>query len=345
MIEKSFYRKTLDFFTTMGKKVRPLLPLAVIGLAITMLIANIGYYFKRSKVKLSFLLFILCCFLLGNSFAFPNLYSEGFIDTEVTDETYAASLSKATFADDDGTNIDDGLISNGAVFSEGAEDLTDSEDLIYLDDILDNVDEESILSASGSEEEFSFSQDDWRIILINKQHPIPDDYEFTLGTLSGSMQCDERIISDLLLMMKEAKEDGVSLIVCSPYRNLDRQEMLFERKINNFIAKGYSYMDAYKLASQEVTVPGSSEHQVGLSIDFLTDGYTTLDEGFKDTAAGIWLKENGADYGFILRYPDDKEYITSIEFEPWHYRYVGREAAKIIMDEGICLEEFWEKYL
>ena len=106
---------------------------------------------------------------------------------------------------------------------------------------------------------------------------------------------------------------------------------------------GMSYMDAYNLASQAVTVPGSSEHQIGLAVDIVTDGYTTLDEGFGDTPAGKWLYENSADYGFILRYPKGKENITSIEYEPWHFRYVGVEAARVITDNGMCLEEFWNR--
>ena len=109
--------------------------------------------------------------------------------------------------------------------------------------------------------------------------------------------------------------------------------------------KGMSYMDAYMISSKAVTVPGASEHQIGLAIDIVSDDYVTLDEGFADTAAGRWLAEHSCEYGFILRYPEGKEYITSIEFEPWHFRYVGREAAMVITGEGITLEEFWEKYL
>ena len=99
-------------------------------------------------------------------------------------------------------------------------------------------------------------------------------------------------------------------------------------------------MDAYKQASQAVTVPGSSEHQIGLAVDIITDGYTSLDEGFGDTKAGKWLAENSADYGFILRYPAGKEEITSIEYEPWHFRYVGKDVAKEIMSKGITFEEY-----
>ena len=104
-------------------------------------------------------------------------------------------------------------------------------------------------------------------------------------------------------------------------------------------------MEAYILASQAVTVPGASEHQAGLAFDIISNDYVTLDEGFAETNAGQWLSENSCKYGFILRYPKGKEDITGIEFEPWHFRYVGREAAEIINKEGITLEEFWDKYL
>ena len=227
-------------------------------------------------------------------------------------------------------------------------DISDT-DTVSLEDILDNYDfDESVASNTEDASDLDnhvFEASDWRLILINKQHPIPDDYSFTLGKLSGYMQCDERIIDDLLLMLKDAAKEGVSLVICSPYRDLSKQESLFDRKINMYMSNGYSYMDAYKIASQAVTVPGASEHQVGLAIDIITKNYTVLDEGFENTDAGIWLKEHCQEYGFILRYPRDKEYITSIEYEPWHFRYVGREAASVIMDDNLCLEEFWEKYL
>ena len=106
--------------------------------------------------------------------------------------------------------------------------------------------------------------------------------------------------------------------------------------------RGMSYLEAYQLASQAVTVPGASEHQIGLALDIVTDSYLTLDEGFGDTPAGKWLAENSCHYGFILRYPKDKEYITGIEYEPWHFRYVGTEAATLMTEQGITLEEFWE---
>ncbi|MCR5402493.1 MAG: M15 family metallopeptidase [Butyrivibrio sp.] len=191
----------------------------------------------------------------------------------------------------------------------------------------------------------SFNRDDWKIILVNKQHPIPEGYDFKLGTITGGLKCDERVVSPLKKMISAAKDDGVELYVCSPYRNSERQTMLFDKKVNRYVKNGMSYMDAYRETSQAVTIPGSSEHQIGLAIDFITDNYTALDEGFAKTDAGRWLSENAWKYGFILRYPKAKESITSIEFEPWHYRYVGEEAAEVIAKNNICLEEFWNRYV
>ncbi len=188
------------------------------------------------------------------------------------------------------------------------------------------------------------SPDDWDILLVNNRHPIPEDYEFTLGTIMGNLQCDERIIPELLEMLQEAKQDGISLEICSPYRTDERQVALFERKIKRYMKKGMSYMDAYKVAAQTVTVPGTSEHQIGLALDIYTGSYRVLDEGFGETKEGIWLREHCSEYGFILRYPKGKEYITGIEYEPWHFRYVGKTAAKVIMEQEITLEEYVEMY-
>ncbi len=227
----------------------------------------------------------------------------------------------------------------------------ETEDVVAysLDDLLANHEEKPYQALNTDNEvtgeEYVFDSSDWRLVLINKQHPIPEDYDFTLGTFTAGMRCDERIIEDLLLMMKAAKDEGVNLEVCSPYRGDNRQEYLFNKKIKNYMGQGMSYMEAYKMASQIVTVPGASEHQVGLALDIWSDTYKSLDKGFEDTAAGKWLAEHSCEYGFILRYPEGKEYITSIEYEPWHFRYVGREAAMIMKMENICLEEFWDKYL
>lgn len=217
-------------------------------------------------------------------------------------------------------------------------------DKYNLDQILDSNKKETNSSIKNTPQlvNGSFSKEDWRLILVNKQHPIPEDYRFNLGNIKGNMRCDERIINDLLDMMEAAKKDGVNLVICSPYRDMERQEMLFARKIKRYMKEGMSYMEAYKISSQTVTVPGASEHQIGLALDIVSDGYSALDEGFGETEAGKWLAKHSSEYGFILRYPEGKEYITGISYEPWHFRYVGLDAAPVITQAGITLEEFWE---
>lgn len=207
-------------------------------------------------------------------------------------------------------------------------------------------DKETVQPIETSEVDYSeFRVDDWRLILVNKQHPIPDDYELKLGSIStsrGRMKCDQRIISDLNKMLEDAKEDGINLVICSPYRPSSRQDYLFDKKVKSYIKQGNSYMDAYYLTAQAVTIPGASEHEIGLALDIISDKYSGLNEGFGASEAGIWLEKHCTEYGFIIRYPLGKESITGIEFEPWHFRYVGKKAANVMKEQNLCLEEFTE---
>ena len=196
------------------------------------------------------------------------------------------------------------------------------EDKMSAEDILS---ENSIILEEREDTSNELAVDDWRLLLINKQHAVPENYTFTLGVIKGTMKCDERIIPDLLTMLQAAKQDGVNLVICSPYRDMNRQTMLFDRKIKAYMKQGYSYLEAYSLSAQTVTVPGASEHQVGLALDIISDQYAALNAGFGETKAGVWLKENCFKFGFILRYPEGKEYITGIEYEPWHFRYRSEE--------------------
>ncbi len=230
------------------------------------------------------------------------------------------------------------------LLTETAENEHSGKDAQYsADEILGNSHSQELLNRNNKvTDRDGFSKDDWNLILVNKQHPVPEDYTFEMGTITAAMKCDARILPELFAMLQAAKEDGVNLRVCSPYRDISLQNVLFERKIKLYMGQGDSYLEAYKKASQIVTVPGASEHQIGLALDIISDSYTDLDEGFGKTAAGKWLRENSKEYGFILRYPEGKEHITGIGYEPWHFRYVGKEAAVIIMNQGLTLEEFVE---
>ena len=175
--------------------------------------------------------------------------------------------------------------------------------------------------------------DDWRLILVNKQHPIPEDYTFLVGRIHNGLAVDERITGALDDMLSAAKEDGVLLLVISPYRSREKQQRLFDQKVSKSMRQGSSYLDAFRETAQAVTIPGSSEHEIGLAVDLTTKKHITLDAAYADSEGGIWLKKHCAEYGFILRYPEGKEDITGIEFEPWHFRYVGQE-------HDLTLEEY-----
>ena len=362
-MKRSLYERTKAYFLNMGRSSRLLKGPAVIGLAVCMLLHHLTEYFRKGTKRFACAIFILACFMVGNSFAYPVFQRDSGFVTEDTmgQEVVVMGDSDITLAEEKDIEFDNIEILDDEDVLEGYSDAElhgmDEADKYSLEEIL-HENEEYDLETLSEEEEIKvpvvqeeahvFSPDDWRLVLINKQHPIPDGYTVTLGTIKtikGNMKCDERIIEELLAMMKAASDDSVTLAVCSPYRDLNRQEVLFNRKIKAYMDKGMSYMEAYKISSQAVTVPGASEHQLGLAIDIVSDTYTVLDEGFGETDAGKWLAEHSWEYGFILRYPKGKEYITSIEFEPWHFRYVGKEAAEVITKEGITLEEFWDKYL
>lgn len=182
--------------------------------------------------------------------------------------------------------------------------------------------------------------DDWNLILVNRTHPLPDDFEVELKSIGGGHKIDARAYDDYQAMVQAARKDGVYVYVTSSYRTMDKQISLHEAKIEEGVMMGYSYAKAKERAAEVVAVPGTSEHQAGLALDFVSAEYRRLDEKQEDTKGFQWLKENCYDYGFILRYPNGKTEETGIIYEPWHFRYVGKKAAEEIKVSGQTLEEY-----
>ena len=176
----------------------------------------------------------------------------------------------------------------------------------------------------------------WELILVNPTHRIPDDCTPELTTLSNGNQVDSRIYPSLQKMFDDARSQGIYPNVGSGYRSKELQQQLYNAEIVTYQNKGLDYENAVATAKKWVAFPGTSEHQTGLAVDI----YAAQDSGQDDETVHNWLAENAYKYGFILRYPEDKTNITNINFEPWHYRYVGTEAAKGIHNKGICLEEY-----
>ena len=202
------------------------------------------------------------------------------------------------------------------------------------------IENEETETESGEFREQEELPDDWNLILVNQTHLVPEDYQVELKEIGNGHQIDARAYDDYRAMIKAAKEDGVYIYVTSSYRDMEKQTELHENKIEAYVKEGYSYVEAKKLAAQVVAVPGTSEHQLGLALDFVSSEYRKLDEKQEQTKGFQWLKEHCDEYGFILRYPNGKTDITGIIYEPWHFRYVGKEAAKEIMEQGITLEEY-----
>lgn len=140
--------------------------------------------------------------------------------------------------------------------------------------------------------------------------------------------------------MDECRAAGLNPLICSSYRTMDKQKELYKNKVDEYLAQGYSQESAEAAAGELVAVPGTSGHQLGLALDIVDVANQVLDERQENTEVQKWLMKNSWKYGFILRYPTDKSDITGISYEPWHYRYVGKEAAKEIYEAGICLEEY-----
>ncbi len=175
----------------------------------------------------------------------------------------------------------------------------------------------------------------WQLILVNKWHPMPEDYQVELTELSNGQSVDSRMYPSLQKMFDDARSQGIYPTVASGYRTAKRQQSLLDEKIAEYEAEGCTGAEARRKAKKWVAVPGTSEHQLGLGVDINADGVHSKGKEVYD-----WLDRNGYQYGFIRRYPKDKTGITGIINEPWHYRFVGVKAAKEIYRRGVCLEEY-----
>lgn len=182
----------------------------------------------------------------------------------------------------------------------------------------------------------TIDEENWHLTLVNSGYRIPDSYSPDLVYVCGSGErLDRKVAEHYEKMYNAALEDGVTLTPCSGYRSYETQERNYNRKIEFYQGQGYSYDEAKVKAATIIMPPGSSEHNLGYAMDIVC-----VDEWFEDTDEFRWLQENAADYGFIMRYPEDKQDITKVIYEPWHWRYVGVETAKELKESGLVLEEY-----
>lgn len=175
----------------------------------------------------------------------------------------------------------------------------------------------------------------WYMKLANPwTTPLPKDYAPSLSTVQG-YSVHSKIVKPLNAMISAAADDGINLYIVSGYRSYQRQETNFNNRVQQYINQGMTKAEAEKKTATIIAVPGTSEHHLGLALDF-----NSLDQNFANTKEGKWLAKNAYKYGFILRYEKDTTDITGIIYEPWHYRYVTVEHAKKIQEMDVTFEEY-----
>ena len=183
-------------------------------------------------------------------------------------------------------------------------------------------------------------RDEWYMVLANRSSVLPGDFTVAETATVGEAVIDARIAEALRQMVNDAAAAGVKLKPTNGYRSIARQQELWDARVKTLMEGGLSQADAETKAIDYTSAPGTSDHNTGLGLDIVSEDHPAKDAGFAETAAAQWLAEHAADYGFILRYPSDKTEATGLDYEPWHYRYVGSEQAHKIKESGLCLEEY-----
>ena len=196
--------------------------------------------------------------------------------------------------------------------------------------------------------DYFFDESGAQVLLVNPWYFIPHDYTPDLVTFyefaqyeDGNM-VDKSCLEPLLEMLEDCQKAGNQVRIVSSYRRQETQQTLYNNKVDYFLGEGYDIERAREEAGKIVAVPGTSEHQLGLAVDLIDKSYPYLDAGQESTPAQGWLLDHCWDYGFILRYPNDKSEHTGIIYEPWHYRYVGKALAAELKESELCLEEYFE---
>ena len=164
------------------------------------------------------------------------------------------------------------------------------------------------------------------LVLVNKDNKMPEDFHLPLVRLKNGKFV--------------AEKTGYSIVVSSAYRSHAKQSKLLQEEIQKNERLGMSSKAAKKDALRTVAPPGFSEHQTGLCVDITAKNFQLLNRAQENTPENKWLQKHCKDYGFVLRYPKGRETVTGYSYEPWHFRYVGKKAAKEIARRGITLEEY-----
>lgn len=185
---------------------------------------------------------------------------------------------------------------------------------------------------------------DWNLILVNPWQALPENYEVEFVEVDNTQQIDARIEEAWNTWRDAALEAGHDLFFASGYRTVNRQRNNFNNSVSEYLNEGYSEKEAIEKTKEYLTEPGHSEHHTGLALDIVDHAWINagrrLEPEYDTQESQQWLVKTMADYGFILRYPAGKEEITGIQYESWHFRYVGVEHAQFMKQYDLVLEEY-----
>lgn len=187
--------------------------------------------------------------------------------------------------------------------------------------------------------------DNPNLIIVNQQHPIQKELKFE-RFLIGKETINTSIINSLSRLFSEAEKNGFRFTLVSGYRSIAYQKNLFDQSVQRHRNAGYSLEQAQNMTLSYSQMPGSSEHHTGLAVDIIDTAFLNDRQDLYDDVDQLisqqWLINHAVDYGFILRYPKTKVNWTGINYEPWHFRFVGQENAIYMTKNGLSLEEYIE---
>lgn len=190
------------------------------------------------------------------------------------------------------------------------------------------------------------STKDWNLLLVNNWNFIDENLEIPIEEVADQKEIDARIVEPYENWMNAASDAGYNIFLASSYRSVERQTNNYNNSIQEFINEGFSEEEATEKTEDYIAIPGGSEHHTGLALDMIDSEWLNSGKGlvpeYDTQESQHWLADTAAEFGFILRFPKNKEESTGIEYESWHFRYVGVESAQFIKKYDLSLEEYIE---
>ena len=187
---------------------------------------------------------------------------------------------------------------------------------------------------------FAYRASDWKLILVNADHPLAEDYTVDLSSLRSGAKVNSQCMDSLQEMFDACRAAGLKPLVISAYQSGDDQQKQYDTRVSELMSMGFTKELAEKEAVKTVAAPGCSEYQTGLLLDIVSETVKDKDtEKLADCAELAWMRENSWKYGFVERYTGAQAARMGVTYQPWQYRFVGKNAAQDMYEQDYCLEE------